>query len=589
MKKILSLILSALMVSTALFALPFNASAASYPVNATTVVSVASWTELNAALTDGKGNKTIVLTKDISADPDGAMNGYYEWGTEDPSWGWQPEDDHDCVITPNISGNVVIDLNGHDIQLGNPTYPTRYEVDKPRMFNLSSATGLYIINSQSAKGNVTISAKNTAALVYSNNYNASFHVVADASHPVTLTACDSLMGNTKGGASIVSVDPDSNSSSKCKSVEIIGANIVVDSYGGSVFDFSASTSMLTPVKIGGASFEFKRQYSHLVYTYSISTTNLTLFNASLKFDSEDNTLFVSNQTDSDKLEVSSILSKDYYTALQNYYKLTGITATDDLYTKKIANTTVTAAITGGMYATVSPYMTSGNAHYSVSATCELKNVTAHSFEEISRKEATCTEAGNIVKQCNDCAAVFKEEIAALGHNMTAVAAKAATCTEAGNNAYYYCERCQKYFKDESGTQETTLTAETLAVKGHDFSGNAKTCKNGCGATNPAYVAKKAKNTLTVKARKPVVKYAKLKKKNQTVKRARAITVKNAQGAVTYKKAKGNKKITVAKNGKITLKKGLKKGTYKVKIKVTAAGNTRYAKATKTVTVTIKVK
>ncbi len=100
---------------------------------------------------------------------------------------------------------------------------------------------------------------------------------------------------------------------------------------------------------------------------------------------------------------------------------------------------------------------------------------------------------------------------------------------------------------------------------------------------------KAANTLSAKGKKPSVKAAKLKKKNQTVKRAKALAVRNAQGAVTYKKTKGNRKITVTKNGNITVKKGLKKGTYKVKIKITAAGNANYKKANKTVTVKIKVK
>ena len=65
MKKFLSLTLSAVMVMTALFALPFNAMAASYSVNATTIVYVSNWSELNAALTDGVANKTIVLTNTI--------------------------------------------------------------------------------------------------------------------------------------------------------------------------------------------------------------------------------------------------------------------------------------------------------------------------------------------------------------------------------------------------------------------------------------------------------------------------------------------------------------------------------------------
>ena len=109
------------------------------------------------------------------------------------------------------------------------------------------------------------------------------------------------------------------------------------------------------------------------------------------------------------------------------------------------------------------------------------------------------------------------------------------------------------------------------------------------------LAKKA-NTLTVKVKKPTVKYSKLKKKNQVIALKKAMTVSKAQGTVTYKlsSAKKGKKnfkkyFKVAKNGNITVKKGLKKGTYKVKIKVTAAGNSTYKAKTKTVTVTIKVK
>ena len=76
----------------------------------------------------------------------------------------------------------------------------------------------------------------------------------------------------------------------------------------------------------------------------------------------------------------------------------------------------------------------------------------------------------------------------------------------------------------------------------------------------------------------------------------AMAVSNAQGKVTYKlssakKGKKSKKkyFTVAKSGKITVKKKLKKGTYKVKIMVTAAGSSTYKAAVKTVTVSIKVK
>ena len=49
------------------------------------------------------------------------------------------------------------------------------------------------------------------------------------------------------------------------------------------------------------------------------------------------------------------------------------------------------------------------------------------------------------------------------------------------------------------------------------------------------------------------------------------------------------RIDIGKNGKITVKKGLKKKTYTIKIKVTAAGNSAYNAKSKTVKVKIKVK
>ena len=101
---------------------------------------------------------------------------------------------------------------------------------------------------------------------------------------------------------------------------------------------------------------------------------------------------------------------------------------------------------------------------------------------------------------------------------------------------------------------------------------------------------KKANTMTAKGKTVKLKYKTLKKKTLKIAKTKAFTIKKPQGTVTFKKLKGNKKITVnKKTGKITVKKGLKKGTYKVKVSVTAAGNKTYKKVTKKVTVTIKVK
>lgn len=104
---------------------------------------------------------------------------------------------------------------------------------------------------------------------------------------------------------------------------------------------------------------------------------------------------------------------------------------------------------------------------------------------------------------------------------------------------------------------------------------------------------KMANPITVKAKVQIIKFAKLKKKTQTVIAKKAFTVSNPKGKVTYKvtkyDSKAKKKITVSSAGKVTIKKGLKKGTYKIKVKVTAAGNTQYKSGSKTVTLKIKVK
>lgn len=120
-----------------------------------------------------------------------------------------------------------------------------------------------------------------------------------------------------------------------------------------------------------------------------------------------------------------------------------------------------------------------------------------------------------------------------------------------------------------------------------------TLKGNYSGTAPrAFTIKKAANPLKIKAKTAAVKYSRLKKKAQTLAVSKVITfTKKGQGKMTYTKASGSKKITInKKTGKVTIKKGLKKGTYKVKIKAMAAGNTNYkVSAWKTVTAAVIVK
>ena len=100
-----------------------------------------------------------------------------------------------------------------------------------------------------------------------------------------------------------------------------------------------------------------------------------------------------------------------------------------------------------------------------------------------------------------------------------------------------------------------------------------------------------KNTLKAKGRTTTVKYADVRKAAKKLSRSKVIKLVNAgQGAKSYFKRSGNKKIKIAKKtGKVTVKKGLKKGTYKVKVKIKAKGNANYNPTSQTVTFKIKVK
>ncbi|MBP5773263.1 MAG: hypothetical protein J6W35_04265 [Eubacterium sp.] len=112
---------------------------------------------------------------------------------------------------------------------------------------------------------------------------------------------------------------------------------------------------------------------------------------------------------------------------------------------------------------------------------------------------------------------------------------------------------------------------------------------------PAPPVEKIPQYIKAKGKTVKVKYKALKKKKKTVKRKKYMKLSGTKGKVRYaiksvKKKKYKKFFKISKKtGKITIKKKLKKGTYKLKIRVKAYGNSTYMGANKTVTVKIKVK
>ena len=162
---------------------------------------------------------------------------------------------------------------------------------------------------------------------------------------------------------------------------------------------------------------------------------------------------------------------------------------------------------------------------------------------------------------------------------------------------------------------TVTFGDFTLVKGRDFevtySSNVKAGKSAkavikgigdyTGTVTKSFTIGKAANPLSVKAKTATVKTKKLKKKAQTLAVTKVMTFKkNGKGTMKYTLSsakKGSKNFKKyfkinAKTGKVTIKKNkkMKKGTYTVKVKVKAAGDSNYkASATKTVTFKIKVK
>lgn len=147
-----------------------------------------------------------------------------------------------------------------------------------------------------------------------------------------------------------------------------------------------------------------------------------------------------------------------------------------------------------------------------------------------------------------------------------------------------------YFKDAACTRAVAASAVKAVGTYYVCATVAADARCKSATSKPAkLVIVKAANTMKASGKSPKVKRSKLEKKSVTIKKASAFKITAAQGKLTFKKVKGSKKVVVAKSGKVTVKKGLKKGKYKVRVKVTAAGNGNYEKAVKTVTMTVIVR
>lgn len=143
---------------------------------------------------------------------------------------------------------------------------------------------------------------------------------------------------------------------------------------------------------------------------------------------------------------------------------------------------------------------------------------------------------------------------------------------------------------------TGVKASANGGNGVNTGGSNASGSEGSGATKPAVSSNKLYTQKIVVAKKfqetYVVKHRSVRKSSKTYNLGTKIITSGGfgHGTVTYKVTKypknAKKYIEVNRKGKVTLKKGAKKGTYAIKITAQAVGN-EYKKATKTVTIKVK--
>ena len=105
-----------------------------------------------------------------------------------------------------------------------------------------------------------------------------------------------------------------------------------------------------------------------------------------------------------------------------------------------------------------------------------------------------------------------------------------------------------------------------------------------------FIFYKKTNPMTVKPRTATVRYSKLKKRTQYLRRDKVLTIKKKKGRLSFEKKKGNRKITIdSSTGKVKVKKGLKKGKYRIRVKVKDKGNDDFKSKSKTVWFTVRVR
>ena len=241
------------------------------------------------------------------------------------------------------------------------------------------------------------------------------------------------------------------------------------------------------------------------------------------------------------------------------------------------------------------------------------------YDEDSSKEPTCTVAGykNFVCTNEDCNASYKTTIKALGHVYALKILKVATNKAEGT----YCYACTRDDCEATQNKQTIFPYKTIKLSGTSFTYTGSAIKPTVkvvdtagktidpsnyvvvyydnknvgtatvhitfsrmynGTLKTTFKITQASQKITTTKDSYTVKYADVKKKAQSVSLGAS-----AKTTLSYSSSDKNKNITVSSSGKVTIKKGTKKGTYKDVIVIKAKETKNYKAKTKKITIVVK--
>ncbi|MBQ7957085.1 MAG: Ig-like domain-containing protein [Clostridia bacterium] len=111
-----------------------------------------------------------------------------------------------------------------------------------------------------------------------------------------------------------------------------------------------------------------------------------------------------------------------------------------------------------------------DSHFKKCSCGQKFEITSHTFEWKTDRDATCEDEGSRHEECIVCGYKRNENtpIGYAKHNPEFVESTDSTCTVEGNIAYYECSVCNKLFSDEICADEIKAEETMLPLKIHDF-------------------------------------------------------------------------------------------------------------------------